>query len=128
MKFIIQSFSDIITNSSSEVFISAPNKELMKILEDWGIWYNCYNTEEELRKAVEHTPYDFDDITSSCNPYYNFTMMEGLKEIKSDDEIWEFFKSFYMDLIGKIIVNVDRDYLYTKQSSTDINIFDYVKQ
>ena len=48
--------------------------------------------------------------------------------IKSDDEIWEFFKSFYMDLIGKVIVDVDRDYLYTKQSNTGINIFDYVKQ
>jgi hypothetical protein len=128
MKFIIQSFSDIITNSSSEVFISAPNEELMKILEDWGIWHKCYNTEEELRKAVENTPYDFDEITSSCNPYYNFTMIEDLKEIKSTDEIWEFFKSFYIDLIGKIIVDVDRDYLYTKQSNTGINIFDYVKE
>lgn len=127
MKFVIQSFSDIITNSSSEVFISAPNEELMKILEDWGIWYKCYNTEEELRKAVENNPYDFDEITSSCNPYYNVNMMWDLKEIKSDDEIWEFFKSFYMDLIGKVIVNVDRDYLYTKQSNTGINIFDYVK-
>jgi hypothetical protein len=128
MKFIVQSFSDIITNSSSEVFISAPNEELMKILEDWGIRYKCYNTEEELRKVVENEPYDFDEITSSCNPYYNFTMIEDLKEVKSDDEIWEFFKSFYMDLIGKIIVDVDRDYLYTKESSTGINIFDYVKE
>ena len=128
MKFIIQSFSDIITNSSSEVFISAPNEELMKILEDWGIRYKCYTTEEELRKAVEEDPYDFDEITSSYNPYYNFTMIEDLKEVKNDDEIWEFFKSFYMDLIGKIIVDVDRDYLYTKESSTGINIFDYVKE
>ena len=46
MKFVIQSFSDIITNSSSEVFVSYPNEELLKILEDWGIWYKCYNTEE----------------------------------------------------------------------------------
>lgn len=128
MKFVIQSFSDIITNSSSEVFISAPNEELIKILKDWGIWYKCYNTEEELRKAVENDPYDFDEITSSCNPYYNVNMMLDLKEVKSDDEIWEFFKSFYMDLIGKIIVDVDRDYLYTKESSTGINIFDYVKE
>ena len=128
MKFVIQSFSDIITNSSSEVFISAPNEELMKVLEDWGIWYRCYTTEEELRKAVENEPYDFNEITSSCNPYYNFTMMEDLREIKSDDEIWEFFKSFYMDLIGKIIVDVDRDYLYTKQREHDINIFNYVKE
>lgn len=128
MKFVIQSFSDIITNSSSEVFISASNEELINILNEWEIGYKCYNTEEELRKAVEDSPYSFDEITSSCNPYYNFTMIEDLKEAKSDDEIWEFFKSFYMDLIGKIIVEVDRDYLYTKQYNAGINIFDYVKE
>ena len=127
MKFVIQSFSDIITNSSSEVFISAPNKELMKILKDWGIWYKCYNTEEELRKAVEDNPWDFDEITT-YNPYYNYNLMEELREMKSSDSIWEFFKQFYTGLLGKIIVDVDRDYLYRKQYDTGINIFEHVKQ
>ena len=127
MKFVIQSFSDIITNSSSEVFVSYPNEELLKILEDWGIWYKCYNTEEELRKAVEEDPWDFDEITTH-NPYYNYSLMGELREMKSSDSIWEFFKQFYTGLLGKIIVDVDRDYLYTKQSSTGINIFEHVKQ
>lgn len=127
MKFVIQSFSDIITNSSSEVFISAPNEELMKILEDWGIWYKCYNTEEELRKAVEEDPWDFDEITT-YNPYYNYNLMEELREMKSSDSIWEFFKQFYTGLLGKIIVDVDRDYLYRKQYDNNIDIFKYVKQ
>ena len=127
MKFVIQSFSDIITNSSSEVFISAPNEELMKILEDWGIWYKCYNTEEELRKAVEDNPWDFDEITT-YNPYYNYNLMEELREMKSSDSIWEFFKQFYTGLLGKVIVDVDRDYLYRKQYDTGINIFEHVKQ
>ena len=127
MKFIIQSFSDIITNSSSEVFISAPNEELIKILEDWGIWYKCYTTEEELRKAVEEDPWDFDEITT-YNPYYNYNLMEELREMKSSDSIWEFFKQFYTGLLGKIIVDVDRDYLYQKQYDNNINIFKYVKQ
>lgn len=127
MKFVIQSFSDIITNSSSEVFISAPNEELMKILEDWGIWYKCYTTEEELRKAVEEDPWDFDEITT-YNPYYNYNLMEELREMKSSDSIWEFFKQFYTGLLGKVIVDVDRDYLYRKQYDTGINIFEHVKQ
>ena len=127
MKFVIQSFSDIITNSSSEVFISAPNEELMKILEDWGIWYKCYNTEEELRKAVEEDPWDFEEITT-YNPYYNYNLMEELREMKSSDSIWEFFKQFYTGLLGKVIVDVDRDYLYRKQYDTGINIFEHVKQ
>ena len=127
MKFVIQSFSDIITNSSSEVFISAPNEELMKILKDWGIWYKCYNTEEELRKAVEEDPWDFDEITTH-NPYGTYTLMEELREMKSPDSIWEFFKQFYIGLLGKIIVDVDRDYLSQKQYDNNINIFKYVKQ
>ena len=127
MKFVIQSFSDIITNSSSEVFISAPNAELMKVLEDWGIWHRCYTTEEELRKAVEEHPWDFDDITTH-NPYYTYTLMEDLREMKSADSIWEFFKQFYIGLLGKIIIDVDRDYLYRKHQESDKNIFDYVKQ
>lgn len=127
MKFVIQSFSDIITNSSSEVFISYPNEELLKILEDWGIWYKCYNTEEELRKAVEENPWEFDEITTH-NPYGTYTLMENLREVKSVDSIWEFFKQFYIGLLGKIIVDVDRDYLYRKHQESDKNIFDYVKQ
>lgn len=127
MKFVIQSFSDIITNSSSEVFISAPNEELINILNEWGIWHKCYNTEEELRKAVEEDPWDFEEITT-YNPYYNYSLMEELREMKSSDSIWEFFKQFYTGLLGKIIVDVDRDYLYRKQYDNNINIFEYVKQ
>lgn len=127
MKFIIQSFSDIITNSSSEVFISAPNEELINILNEWGIWHKCYNTEEELRKAVEEDPWDFEEITT-YNPYYNYNLMEELREMKSSDSIWEFFKQFYTGLLGKVIVDVDRDYLYRKQYDTGINIFEHVKQ
>ena len=127
MKFVIQSFSDIITNSSSEVFVSYPNEELLKILEDWGIWYKCYNTEEELRKAVEEDPWDFDEITT-YNPYYNYSLMEELREMKSADSIWEFFKQFYIGLLGRIIVDVDRDFLYRKLQESDKNIFDFVKQ
>ena len=127
MKFVIQSFSDIITNSSSEVFISAPNEELMNIIKEWGIWYKCYTTEEELRKAVEEDPWDFDEITT-YNPYYNYNLMEELREMKSSDSIWEFFKQFYTGLLGKVIVDVDRDYLYRKQYDTGINIFEHVKQ
>lgn len=123
----IQSISDIITNSSSEVFISASNEELLKILKDWGIEYKCYTTEEELRKAVEDAPWDFDEITT-YNPYNSYNLMEDLREMKSPDSIWEFFKQFYIELLGKIIVDVDRDYLYQKQYDNNIDIFKYIKQ
>ena len=53
MKTIIQSFSDIITNSSSEVFVSSSSDELLQALKELNIDYDCYHNEEELRKAVE---------------------------------------------------------------------------
>ena len=68
----------------------------------------------------------FDEIVE-FNPYREWWFDE-IKSRKTCDELWNFFKSFYMDLIGKVIVDVDRDYLYTKQSNTGINIFDYVKE
>lgn len=91
-----------------------------------GIGYQCYETEETLREAVENNPWDFEEITTH-NPYYNYGLMEDLLDMKSKDSIWNFFKTFYTGLIGKIIVDVDRDYLYHKHEESDKYIFDYVK-
>ena len=126
MKTIIQSFSDLITNSSSEVFVSLPNEDLINILKDWGIEYKCYNTEEELRKAVKENPWDFEGITI-YNPYQDYCVLENLLKVKTDDQIWEFFKDCYIGLIGKIIVDVDRDYLYCKHRDFDDSIYNYIK-
>ena len=126
MKFIIQSFSDIITNSSSEVFVSQKNDALLEALKTMDINYYCYETEEDLRKAIEKCPWDFDDIVE-LNPYREW-FMDDLKKHKKHDDIWNFFKSFYMDLLGKIIVDVDRDYLYVQSNKHNINIFKLVKE
>lgn len=128
MKVIVQSFSDIITNSSSEVFVSEKSEELIKALETMGIGYDCYETEEQLRKAVEADPYDFDELVD-CNIYVNVMyFIDKFHETKTDDEIWDFFKAFYTDLIGKVIVEVDRDYLYRQEKNHNINIFKLIKE
>lgn len=49
----IQSFSDLITNSSSEVFVSVQNEDLINALKQMNIDYDLYNDEESLRQAVE---------------------------------------------------------------------------
>lgn len=126
MKFIIQSFSDIITNSSSEVFVSQKNDALIDALKTRNINYYCYETDEDLRKAVEECPWDFDEITD-FNPYREW-FMEDLKKHRNSDDIWNFFKSFYTDLLSKIIVDVDRDYLYRQSTKHNINIFKLVKE
>lgn len=128
MKIIVQSFSDIITNSSSEVFVSEKSEELIKALETMGIGYDYYETEEQLRKAVEADPYDFDELVD-CNIYVNVMyFIDKFHETKTDDEIWDFFKAFYIDLVGKVIVEVDRDYLYRQEENHNINLFKLIKE
>ena len=128
MKIIVQSFSDIITNSSSEVFVSEKSEELIKALETMSIWYDYYETEEQLRKAVEANPYDFDELVD-CNIYVNVMyFIDKFHETKTDDEIWDFFKAFYIDLVGKVIVEVDRDYLYRQEENHNINLFKLIKK
>ena len=126
MKFIVQSFSDIITNSSSEVFVSSSSDELLQALKELNIDYDCYHNEEELRKAVEEDSWDFDEIVE-FNPYRQW-WFDDIKSRKTCDELWDFFKVFYMDLIGKIIIDVDRDYLYTQGEKHSINLLKFIKE
>lgn len=126
MKVLIQSFSDIITNSSSEVFVSSSSDELLQALKELNIDYDCYHNEEELRKAVEENSWDFDEIVE-FNPYYEWWFDE-IKSRKTCDELWDFFKSFYIDLIGKIIIDVDRDYLYTQVEKCNIDLLKFIKK
>ena len=126
MKFIVQSFSDIITNSSSEVFVSSSSDELLQALKELNIDYDCYHNEEELRKAVEENSWDFDEIVE-FNPYREW-WFDDIKSRKTCDELWDFFKIFYIDLIGKIIIDVDRDYLYTQVEKHSINLFKFIKE
>ena len=126
MKTVIQSFSDIITNSSSEVFVSSSSDELLQALKELNIDYDCYHNEEELRKAVEENSWDFDEIVE-FNPYREW-WFDDIKSRKTCDELWDFFKVFYIDLIGKIIIDVDRDYLYTQVEKHSINLLKFIKE
>ena len=126
MKILIQSFSDIITNSSSEVFVSSSSDELLQALKELNIDYDCYHNEEELRKAVEENYWDVDEVVV-FNTYGEWWIAD-IKARKTCDELWEFFKSFYIDLIGKIIIDVDRDYLYTQVEKHNINLLKFIKE
>ena len=125
MKCVIQSFSDLITNSSSEVFVSTNNEDLINVLKQMEIDYYIYHDEESLRQAVEENPWMFDEIVS-YNPYREFWIDE-LKEKKTQDELWDFFKQFYINLIGKVIIDVDRDYLYQQENEHNIYLYNYIK-
>ena len=87
MKVIVQSFSDIITNSSSEVFVSESSEELIKALNELGIKYDCFETEEQLRAALESGWYDFNELVP-LNIYRDiYYYIDELRKYKTDDEI-----------------------------------------
>lgn len=126
MKLIIQSFSDIITNSSSEVFVSTINDSLIEALKQLNIDYTYIADETCLRKLVETESWRFMEVVD-FNPYFEW-WFESIEKHKTPDEIWEFFKSFYIDLIGKVIVDVDRDYLYRQEDEHNIYIRNFIKE
>lgn len=122
----IQSFSDIVTNSSSEVFVKNYSEELEKYLKAINVHFEYFKTEEDLKKFI------FEDVTdgesySSCNaselyevletsnPFSDSYLIEDLLRYHTVDEIWDFFKPLYSSLIGQIFVDVDRDYLYRQE-------------
>lgn len=112
----IQSVSDIITNSSSEVFITN-NKRDIEILDQAGISYVEFYTEEDIKNYLfGEDSYCLDDLDEfvDYNPFGNYWELEELLKIHTKDEIWEFFKPLYMCLLGNVYVNVDRDFYYTK--------------
>ena len=85
-------------------------------------------TEEQLREALESGWYDFNELVP-LNIYRDiYYYIDELRKYKTDDEIWDFIKPFYTDLIGKIIIEVDRDYLYTKENEKNIYIRRYIKE
>lgn len=110
----IQSISDIITNSSSEVFIT-DNKSTIELLDRAGIEYIKFDTEEDIKNYIlsDYNSYLFNDILD-YNPYSEEWEIEELLKYHTKEEIWEFYKPCYQELLGKVFVNVDRDYYYNQ--------------
>lgn len=110
----IQSVNDIITNSSSEVFLT-DSKSKIELLDKAGIEYIKFDTEEDIKNYVlsEDNYYlaELDEIVER-NPLGDYFFIKDLLKYHTEDEIWEFYKPFYLVLLGKAYVNVDRDYYY----------------
>lgn len=111
----IQSVSDIITNSSSEVFLT-DSKPTIEFLDKAGIYYRKFDTEEDIKNYIfseSYYLYRLDDVLD-YNPLSDDWAIEALLKRRTKEEIWEFYKPWYMELLGKVFVNVDRDYYYSK--------------
>ena len=106
----IQSVSDIITNSSSEVFMTLATEFNEKFLQSIGVGYVKFTGLDDVRKFIkENGAWSLDGVLE-WNPYADQDwFIEALQQFHSDDAIWEFFKPMYRDLTGKLFIYEDRD-------------------
>lgn len=121
----IQSISDIVTNSSSEVFLIESNEASDEFFKEYRWYHSTFNTIEDVKKYVMDTDNDLEALEHlSCVEWLDFDweyLIPTLKQHKTDDEIWEFFKFKFENLVGKSIVVMDNNYI--DDLLTDIRVF-----
>lgn len=136
----IQSISDIITNSSSEVFVAKINEDFKEFFK------GC----ENLFDAVFYT---IDDVKKFCcesdtwqleifnevldkNPLGDWKIMDMMEDLgKTREEVFDFFKKYYEPLVGYAIESHDdcqcnnklEDYLkeYGGKNGENIAVYRY---
>lgn len=122
----IKSITDVITNSSTEVFLLKNNdvfKEFNNSLELLKADY-IFDSEEGLKEylsdAYNGVCYKYDYLSSflDSNPLANYDFVNIVKNElkKSFDETWEFVKSCYLPLIGYAVISVEDNYLSDSES------------
>ena len=121
----LRSITDVITNSSTEVFCyKLDDPEYQEIKRDipWLYWTE-FKTEDDIKKLVMAPDYwglswtdsvQCDHGPEEALPLYdimaNYEFKEGLEGKKTPDEIWEFIKGFYIEgLIGKAVASFEND-------------------
>lgn len=107
----IQSISDVITNSSSEVYLIAATE---KFKEAFKGFENCFDviflTEEDIKKyLIEKNIWEIESDLDNVdiidhNPLADYNLMNTLESIgKTKEEIVEFFFPIYKPLLGYAI-------------------------
>lgn len=107
----IQSISDVITNSSSEVYLIAATEKFKEAFKGFENYFNAiFLTEEDIKKYliekdIWEIESDLDNIDIiDHNPLSDFNLMDTLKGIgKTKEEIVEFFFPIYKPLLGYAI-------------------------
>ena len=121
----IKSITDVITNSSTEVFLLKNTnafKELNDSLRSLKADY-IFDTEEALKEYLsdcyEGNSYKYEYLSNflDSNPLANYDFVNIVKNElkKSFDEIWGFVKSCYLPLIGYAVITVEDDCLSVSQ-------------
>ena len=131
----LKSITDVITNSSTEVFLLKNTnafKELNDSLRSLKADY-IFDSEEVLKEylsdAYNGVCYEYDYLSSFLvsNPLANYDFVNIVKdELKKPfDETWNFVKSCYLPLIGYAVITVEDNYLSDLQSLEFDRICDF---
>ena len=107
----IQSISDVITNSSSEVYLIAATEKFKEAFKGFENYFNAiFLTEEDIKKYliekdIWEIESDLDNIDIiDHNPLADYNLMDTLNSIgKTKEEIVEFFFPIYKPLLGYAI-------------------------
>lgn len=118
VKVKIQSVSDVITNSSSEVFLTKVTENFKKAFteDDHKYFDAIILNEEDLKKWICEKDYwqleELDEIVDN-NPLFN--IYDELEKCgKTLEEAFEFFKNCYTPLIGYAIFTCEDTYNWNK--------------
>ena len=122
----IKSVTDVITNSSTEVFL-LKNTNAFKELNDSLCSLKAdyiFDTEEALKEYLsdcyEDNSYKYEYLSNflASNPLANYDFIYMVRDNlkKSFDETWEFVKSCYLPLIGYAVITVEDNYLSDSES------------
>lgn len=132
---IIQSVSDLITNSSSEVFLFE-NSDALKDFFDHDKFYGGtdvrFESIDQVKEFVKENSYleAIDTLTEWIGSDWG-CVVAGLENYKSFDEIFEFYKFKFEGLVGKTMVVIDNNYssdlidkmsAYEKENNTSFNL------
>lgn len=126
----LRSVTDVITNSSTEVFcykIDDPEYQEIKTAIPWLYW-DEFKTEDDIKEMVMDPSYwgipwgnpQNDHGPEQALPIYDimadYGFKEGIEGKKTPDEIWEFIKEFYIDgILGKAVASFENDCISDSQ-------------
>lgn len=106
--FKIKSITDVITNSSTEVFLLHNDEKTQEVLNKLRyVDIITFKTEKDVKDFIQANLYDlpnrqyFPSSIVKVDPLSEWSFVDMINEIgKSFDEMWEFVKSCYLPLIG----------------------------
>jgi hypothetical protein len=119
-KLSIQSISDLITNSSTEVFLFKIDDSLKEFFNDpeyshWKRSFDIFETFDDLKKFLKENQWwdgYFTEIDGWPDSLTNFnfeSFVQDMKGFRTEDEILDFFEPCFRDLIGKAVFAWETD-------------------